>query len=167
MKFSEHSWHVKANYISFRWVPNGRISLCPYFWMTVGAVIGMPFILALRPVYHWFDAREPWSQDKKERVAWEIIIGLWVVIFAYWSWTAVVYALQHGLWATLGLIGFYLGLVGLIILIVIGSGYLVLYYQDHHVPKARPASKPRQPSLLKEWAKAKKSKVCPIIEWEE
>jgi hypothetical protein len=167
MKISEQAWHVKANWISFRWEPNKYypISLCPYFWMTVAACILMPFILLLRPVYVRWARTPPWSEAKKEKVAKYGLIANFAVIGGSWIWFAVVYALAHGLWmllrwAEVGAV--LLGLIGAVIVLVFEMYDL---YSTYHVEKERPP-KPKQPSIVVAWVKAKKSKVCPIIEWE-
>jgi hypothetical protein len=171
LKFSYESWHAKINWFSFRFVPAKRTSLCPYFWLTVLACICVPFVALGRPIGRAIDRMEPWSRTSKARVA----VALWLVWMGLWGGYATYESIINiGLWATL----FWAGVIVAVVGLFIGLFLLIMWFLDNRVPQSRPVRESRpyrqpkaprepRPSLFLMWIKAKKDKVCPIVEFEE
>lgn len=162
--FSRDSWHHRLNI----WVYGLRedfdhISLCPYFWMTVLAVILSPF----RGIYNGIikattrDGRVKWS-----RIGYVVFVISWLSFLTYQSLE------QNGLRTTLYWIGIIGGIIAIIVGGIVGGFYLLSYIDYNTEYKPRPIiehkePKPKQPSLFFSMLKAKIEKICPYIEWGE
>lgn len=132
-------------------------SLCPYFWSTVLSIVVLSWLVHLINLIekqHW---RLP-----------EINIGIFnflgkhrVAIFSIWN---------IGLF-THGAVGyFFLGNTGGIISMGVGAGLLVFMKYSDRIFKATARTtyqipKTDQPSIFKEFVKAKHKSVCPLLEF--
>src|SRR3990170_3969373 len=143
LKFSK-GWHYKlVLYVWGRSYFNDwgdpkyvkRISLCTYFWSVVLSIFMYPVSI----IWH----------TRLVQILIVVLAGL-----SEWWWI--------GLAIFFGGIGAGAGVAGA----VIGAGYLydrIKYYRRRRYEEV--VRKPRKPSLIKEFIKAKKNKVCPCIEF--
>lgn len=157
MRLSPNSWHHKLHV----WAYGGVAvrSLCPYFWLTVLAVVFSPFILAAK---HWPSVPE----ELLDRIMWTC---LFIAVGATIVGSMALMILAAG--------SVVLGVVYWLLIVGFGGGLIygmikVGDWRNTHPkpvkikePKPLKIRKPREPSLLAEYLKAKKNKVCPIIEW--
>ena len=152
MQFSKNSWHYKFNsMISSGYDTQSVRSLCPYFWFTV----------------------------------WNMIKGLMLVICIIVIVAVVLVSVNMVVAFVLGAFGiFYWGnfydlsffvvvmisstaVIGSVIGVATGDMKVAPEYITKHfkASKTKTISKLAQPSLVKEYYKAWKDKVCPVIEW--
>lgn len=163
MRFSKDSWHFRINSTlygetfttTYNWrtekrVPR-RFNLCTYFWITVlSIVIYLPFKLFMRIV-----------KDS----ALSLILAVWFVIFSLWGF----YDLSI---LNIPLAIFFFAFVWVILAVGKIAPRVIIWYDNrgYWIWENAPTitlPRPRSPSLLKEYLKAKKQKVCPIIEFVE
>lgn len=160
MKFDKNSWHVKLNKeygsnsvkTSIRY--GDRISLCEYFWSTVVTVLSLTaFVVVLAAISS---------------------LSVYVAICT----AATLFSTATGIWFDwisydlgLGLIVFSF-LVSLAVFIVALFDketkwlpvYITKYFKTSENTKV--TKQKDKPNLFVEWIKAKKAKVCPLIEIE-
>ena len=153
-RFSQTSWHRRLYVWKYRRVPF-RISICRYFWSIVWAVGTLPFAAG------WRALGDSWQ----ERITLGGVGGFLVVVIGGLAY--VVYLSGHW-WLILLTIGITLGTVGG----VFGISTFIGWLWDRRKPRPPKPSKPKlekvkKPSILVEYLKAKKSKVCPYIQWVE
>lgn len=125
-------------------VSGDPVSLCPYFWIVV-----------LRAPLYWLFNTKPGI----------ILFGL---IAFFTAWTAVTFVGGNAWWV---FPAWAFGLAAATAVVVALSGLIAVGWdkfkdwndkRKHSKPKVE-----KEPSLVTEFVKAKKSKVCPILEFEE
>ncbi len=83
-----------------------------------------------------------------------------VVTMGWWLYMAVTIMIKYPI------IGLILGIIAVCaVLLIVGLRKLISWYQEHSanaVPK--PPKPPKQPNLLVSYIKAKKRKICPLID---
>lgn len=145
MKMSVNSWHFRIyNYV------NGypsHISLCKYFWSAIGSTLILPLVALWRL----------FSVDTQDKITLSICIGVLVAFNIAWAW-----------FNWLALLSVYGG-IGAMLGIIYGVNWLKNKFY-HPKPKPPKAKKPKtvkakHPNIVLEYLKARKRKVCPIIEW--
>lgn len=180
MKIKTTDWH----YRQVQWIAPGYKprSLCPYFWLVVITLALRPFwatwklVLFLnRPIHRagvrwsdWDDRRshEPgFVLPADEHRTGEILIGVWLALV--WGVPLVWLGVRLGLDLSP-----FIPHVGLT-LIPLGIG-LIIVVAASLTPKWKPtkqkSTKPKRekgPSLLIEFVKAQRSRVCPMLELED
>lgn len=136
-------------------------SLCPYFLLILIALVFSPIIWAGKTV-------------GKERFL-SFGVGVWLALvvlligfleyeFFIWAWGADGWT---GVLAVIGVHGlFFLGAWGFLKTISIADDWWN-WRQAGKPVKSKPVKikKPREPNLLYEYLKAKKRRVCPLLEW--
>lgn len=160
MNINKDSWHVKLH----KWMEtetyrdlhyNRPVGLCWYFWATIGALLkliggvlvgtillcalGYAVIMILSPLYFLFASYTGWHflSDDYYETSLLVMIVLWII-----------FPLVVGVIASL-------------------SGEMRVVPNWMKLDKHYTPAKPKQPSLVWEYIKAKKSKVCPIVKLEE
>lgn len=156
MKLSKSSWHYKLN----RWYTYGvPCNLCGYFWRTVWYTVAfVPTLIIFIPIWiyllfsknKWDDATEYYP------IAIMLNAGLALVICMILMWFHLPKG-DHDPWQVV----FIFGCVGYCMTAMLLISYFLSKITD------RRKSKTKKSSLVKEYLKAKKSKYCPIIEWED
>lgn len=170
MTFTNGAWHVRL----IRWTYGGHTpnSLCPYFWALVASMLLLPttlvvrvFAMGLRPVAVYVDRGAKWDSEQGEyrdvpsemsatRMS-RLLATVTLVLFS------VVFAMSFLPWQqpVVGLI-LAIGLVGIFLLFFLGT-MLEGIFLNKSKPKKQ--KKPRDPSVVMAFIRAKKRKVCPII----
>ena len=149
-RFSQTSWHRRLYVWKYRRVPI-RISICRYFWSIVWAVGTLPFAAG------WRALGDSWQ----ERITLGGVGGFLAATIGILAYTVY---LSGNWWLILLAIGTTVGLIGG----AFGISTFIGWLWDRHVPRPPKRPKPamvKQPSILGEYLKAKKSKVCPYVEW--
>ena len=163
LKFGK-GWHYKlVQYVWGRSYFNSwgdpkyprRISLCTYFWSVVLSI----FIYPVSIIWH---TRVVQNHEDLSKA-----IGIWILISTFIQFFIVVLAgLSEWWWIGLAIffggIGAGAGVAGAIIGIENLYNRIKCYRRKKYGEFVR---KPRKPSLIKEFIKAKKNKVCPCIEF--
>lgn len=160
MKLSPYSWHHRLHIWAY-----GEIrvrSLCPYFWMTVAAAFASPFIAML----HVIRANVAYETRVKisNIIGWALIVLLIGIIEAILLWEA---------WSKMGVLGLVLFAAGNGLFFGGAYGIIKLadWWIDRGLDKPRKQPKPekaaKQPSITLEYLKAVKTRVCPILQWED
>ena len=163
LKFGK-GWHYKlVQYVWGRSYFNSwgdpkyprRISLCTYFW----SVVLSTFMYPVSIVWH---TRIVHNHEDLSKA-----IGIWILISTFVQIIIVVLAgLSEWWWIGLAIffggIGAGAGVAGAIIGIENLYNRIKYYRRQRYKEVVR---KPRKPSLIKEFIKAKKNKVCPCIEF--
>lgn len=151
--FSKNSWHYKFNdFLEYKEVPWATAtdckSLCAYFWSTVWnmawtlilmSVVWLIFTLLGAVLLEKFATVSPLSED------WVQLLWVWVV----------------------GFLGVVLGLGGIFLFarcvvlpwVFVKENTGKIFNAENNIDK--------QPNIFVEWVKAKKAKVCPMIEFKE
>lgn len=156
MRIDTNSWHYKMNYRNYGdSIPK---SLCPYFWSTVLSIVLISWLGALINLIE----RQHWRLP-------EINIGIFnflgkhrIAIFSIWN---------GGLF-TFGAIGYFIfGNASGLINMGVGAGLLVFMKFSDSIFKAttrvtyKIPDNNKQPSIFKEFVKAKHKSVCPMLEF--
>lgn len=157
LKFNKNSWHYKLVFFLYgRWyfpIPQystRKISLCKYFWTVVTGVFIFPFIKLWRSLPYSIRDHE----DLGRAISiWAVICG--IIHIVAWSFLAEYWWLGFTVFFSVLGVG---ALIGAVIIFIID---LI----DKH--REKQSKKTRRPSLLKEFIKARKNKVCPCIEFVE
>lgn len=153
MKVSKNSWHYKLatsvnTDVSFHLKHDYPVSLCQYFWSVVGAGVGW-FIMG------WFALFLSWAFLTPLATFFVAFAGTdlgsnflsvsadigWVVIPVFWM--AVPILIGAGEWQ---------------------NGRIKFAPKWMKLNITRSPKKENKPSLIVEWVKAKKAKVCPLVE---
>ena len=152
MKFSKNSWHYNFNYFmcnSSRQIENTK-SLCQYFWFTVWNVLkflgASVAVLALAVVCLFLT-----------HCAIAFFLGAFGIFYAGDSWVGG---------ATMMLIVCVVALIMGFIEFIHGGIKFWPHYISKHFTKVSEVVQEKSPSLVVEYVKATKSKICPVIEWE-
>lgn len=165
MIIDKNSWHYKLVYKFRKYGPGPGHpedlvrtmprSLCMYGWYLLGAIATLVFAgmgVAGMPIAIWFKWFAPFSGD--------------VTVFDY-------YGLGWGVLLTfLGMLGSLVWVLLFIVVICIFSMFVVYAFQElKNMIFKRDDSPPKvvssEPSVILEWLRAMKNKVCPIIEYRE
>jgi len=161
-------------------------SICPLFWATVFSVIIIPFALPtifmdyiigdkIRDFFNWHGNHKDGAIDKS-KMFW----GIYTILIAGSSLILRMDGVGFGLVNAPNIISipFYLIVpplllaIVLLILIIIIVG-IAARYEDRKYKKRRDAAvdpsymEKKKPSMLKEFIRAKKNKVCPPIRYED
>lgn len=168
MKISTDSWHYKMICTMWefdRWNPPPK-SLCPYFWTVVGSTLVFPLwrlVMAAKDIH--FDMPKPsWSlpsMSHSRRVTIARTAG--VVLCVGFG----IYDIYIGSYILAGV------MFGFAVYNALPSGFLGELIKSHRKEKAfKPRKykepkikKPKEPNLFWEYIKARKQKVCPLIEY--
>lgn len=173
MRVDPRTWHARrfdhwrANLPKWhRWsLENEKgprtVSLCPYFWVVV---VWAPIARFME----WL-AEENFLDDFDWRKALQFSFGvvlLPALVLGFIGWAGFMLGLlAYYLW--LNLLGTLLWILailgGVLVALLIGVGLLVLHDRRSSRKDDAPAG---APSMVKEWAVAKKQKVCPLIEFD-
>lgn len=160
------SWHYRVNkFVHSLLTMNWNFvdyycparSICTYFWSTIFSLvvlIEIPFILF--GMYSWTEVWFEYANYSEMFFEWAIQTPI-TLIFVPFGIVGLV----------IGLAVWVMGAI-LLLLILMFLGYyifsLLVYKRTYNTDRsAYNADKPAQPSLLKEWWKAKKEKVCPLV----
>ena len=159
LKFSRTSWHYRlVDYIFGRWyfLDNRQVSLCKYFRTVLGCLVLLPFIKLWRSLPNSVQNHEDLGKA----------ISIWAVI------NTIIHITLWSQDSTLWWIGMTLFFGGLgagtgVALVILGVWWLHdrivdRIHQNRYNKMLRGDTKP---SLIKEFIKAKKNKVCPCIEF--
>lgn len=151
MKFNRSSWHYKFNsFIGTRYGTESINGLCVYFWYTLlnllkalgmaCAAVFVSFCLLL--CLHFAIA---------------FLLGAFGIFYMGDSYLGGLYLMGIGCAAT--------SIIG-ISEYISGNIDFAPHYMTRHFTKTIKVVDNKAPSLVKEYYKATKSKICPIIEWE-
>jgi len=173
MKLSRNSISAKL----YRWfyaTSNLPESLCPYFWKLVLMwVFVLPYTVISIPSM-LMDLKEPSDKTTGERVGVGLI--MWFIIFmlvCMLSWAGLIFAepTDNSFWFHMLATGF----IGWGIAIVFGAAGLFKWtkekLENRHIKydedgyRIWEPVKEKQPSIIKEFVKAKYNKYCPKIDW--
>ena len=173
MKLSRNSISAKL----YRWfyaTSNLPESLCPYFWKLVLMwVFILPYTVISIPSM-LMDLKEPSDKNTGEKAGVGLI--MWFIIFmlvCMISWAGLIFAepAKNSLWFHMLGIGF----MGWVVAIVFGTVGLFKWskekLENRHVKydedgyRIWEPVKEKQPSIIKEFVKAKYNKYCPKIDW--
>lgn len=148
MKISRSAWHVRLSQKVFPgYQPK---DLCSHFWIVVaGVVIALFTVLfvvsalglgVLALVILWIDSR------------------VFQYLLAHWQEVLLISGVAVGT-----------GIVMLVSYIAVSasSRWLIERFHVNKMPHDTPPKEPKQPGLLCSWIKAKKRKICPMIEVED
>ena len=146
MKISRASWHYRFLLWTYgKWrVPN---NLCPYVDKLLLAILVSPFVFAWKAT----------NLLGKFLVAFEsLALSASAALYIVWrSWVGILagHVVVYGDLAAIVLAGKLYEWVG-------EHGYF------HRQTKFVQPKKPRQPTLLEEWLRAKHRRICPMLEFE-
>jgi len=195
MEFSKNSWHYKlvnkfygeeyfADYrvnISERGFRgyskiDKNISLCKYFWSvvlaTVATALYMPIkyllVLPLGFIVRELSSVLPsvdvevnlprMSYETKNKIG-KVVVGFFLGIIV----GLAIYGLIVKFWATI----WYIVEIGVVVGVWIVARLSLDYIVERRRRQERNVIKPKDPNLVKEFVKAKKSKICPIIKFKD
>jgi hypothetical protein len=190
MKVNKNSWHYKlwaARYFNVYSIPS-NVSLCSYFWAVAfeaaciplsyilrvlaktALFASLPFLAVLALLFGYlptsFDVFS-WSHYKPFRVGPfrfypSHVLFSFVSVRFFMLLCADIASSKEPvpLAAVIGLFGFWLALTILFWHLVSSIGEISVYVDPY-----KGTVKPKQPSLLTEYIKAKKAKVCPLVEF--
>ena len=138
LKISDSSWHYRF-YVKLWELPPK--SLCGYFWGLVFGIIFLPFwlLLAATQKFRWV-RRLLFAVF----IAWAIFVLIAAVIDSWWNLLIIP--------------------VGLAVLAAIVIGVLVSIVVIQERRGSKPATDPGLSGVTWEYVKAKKRRVCPLIE---
>jgi hypothetical protein len=166
MEFSKNSWHYKlachgnsSNLFESNTI-RGQINLCPYVWMIIFGLLKL--------------------------VLSGIVISLFLLsaaggIYAVFSMLMLVFSGLTGIYLhdivqeDLGMISLVVTLTFTVLTFCGGVGewfdnrmyFFPKYITKYFPKKSETVIKAKEPSIVVEWVKAKKNKVCPIITFKE
>mgnify|MGYP000427424455 CR=1 FL=1 len=150
MKVNKNSWHYRAiteETLGVTGVGSNFVSssLCIYFWQVVSSIVFKgAVLLGVLPVVLAVSVVLPLSSLVGSMVTGNIIGG------------------------DLGLIILLAEMVATMVgLLLLGCGALIDKYRDYRYEKFMEEPIDKEPSLVAQYIKAKKDKICPIIEFVE
>lgn len=147
-------------------------TLCSYFWTFVACMLLLPFYGLARLggfyiyLFSGFNNRYDWDRfyDKDEYpdINFKFIIGMAVITFVFNVFIAFCISYWMITLHVLGIIAIMVACVGLVF------GIYAFFTSDTFRSLIKRSAKtPKQPNIFLEYLKARKQKVCPIIEYEE
>lgn len=155
MKISRDSWHFKLNeyrrgaFLEYD-IKRGKINLCRYFWTTVLSIIFSPFKLLFKIIYHI-------------RIPLTVFVGMLsiysMIRCANWFGDKSIKC-DNFLWNMLAVWGWLIIIFGIMVTMV----YLEAIFSRKKLHRKHYDFKK---TLIYKYYKAKKQKVCPIIELEK
>lgn len=148
MKLSKNSWHYKLNkHVSNNYYIPPK-SLCLYFWQTVGKMLAL--VVALGGVC------------LIGLGFLSIILFLQTGITGWVIWPEIIFELGAVLTAVI----LFLSMMGGVIATT--EGHMKVFPEWMKITRFKKHEQvEKKPSLVVEYIKAKKEKVCPYIEWED
>lgn len=166
-KKSFHVWLYKITYNTNRWSKNeGQLpnNLCPYFWKLVIAflvlipnfVLQLPLLISDLFTTDKFEENKPGEYRMFGLISWITLVLTGLYIYSVIHWFKMMfnaYSYDQGL-AICGII------ITSIFVGIIAIWRLFVYLKD------RPY-KEKQPSIVKEFIKAKYNNYCPKIDWKQ
>ena len=145
MKFNRDSWHYKLFLWGYRDEPR-YLSLCEYFWRVITVIPGSPLLILRRLLSKkWWNI----SFARQDRI-------MNIVIYLSLAFATIIWVLVVGLWSALAV----WGAVGVIAVV-----RKLVFHFYHPKQKFHESKVNTDPNILWEYLKAKKNRVCPIIEW--
>lgn len=156
MKLSVRSWHYRL--LNYMWGESPS-NLCKYFWALVGTIGTIWFTFPIKQLIKYIlehQIKLPSVADGYKQATEYILIFL-----GFMGYITLVIIQPFLILAVTGGVGALIGIVFCI-------GLLVVWIQELLPKKKKKMMKPKlkQPNLIMEFVKAKKSKVCPILEFE-
>jgi len=167
-------WLVKSTFNLVDWkLPK---SLCTFFWTLVGAIVLQPFCW-FQTVLNLFSKEDP---DDGLPVGFSIVMSVFIYIFAvasllssnfpirieYTSIFSLVVAYGVGVLSMICIIA----LISLVVGVTKGAQwvwYRVANLKQRIFPQESYTEKKQEPSVVWEFIKAKKRKICPLITYKE
>ena len=137
MKIYYESWHYRFIDRWNRNWDNGTVTLCSYFWNFIFSFIVCFLVVASGTIFSF--------------------LGLWSLLAPILQF----FTLQPERFIIAGY-----GLWIVIFIISLTLGYLWFYDNSEYMQKRRELAKCKQPNFVFEYIRAKKRKVCPIIEFD-
>lgn len=161
MKLSKKSWHYWIYSRFFSSVPR---NLCPYFWkMVLCTIFIIPLFVLSVPLRitcmifgkKRFDLEEQNSYSAVSIIGIILLDGaLFFSVHMVWMW----FNLHNERIVTIGVLGW-------VIFVAIMIALLVRWLEGRTWKRIVRVEK--EPSIFKQYWKAKKDKICPLIEWED
>lgn len=148
VKFKKDSWHAKWWALTNNERSKLPSNLCSYFWNIVISILGFPLT--------WMTYLMPEKWKLCSRLGVGFFINL-VTVVPIWVFTDEFMSDGHGFWTAFAFALMTLVFMYMAIFIV---AYVCMFLESLKY-KDRPSS------LLPAFIKAKKDKVCPMIDWEE
>ncbi len=195
MEFSKNSWHYKLvnkfygeeYFIDYEVKFSGRgfrghtkvdknISLCKYFWSVVLATFAtalympikyllvIPIGFIVRKISSVIPSVEievnlpRMSYETRDKVG-KVVLGFFLGIVI----GLAIYGLIVKFWATF----WYIVEIGIVVGVWVGARLSLDYIVERRRRRDRETKLPKDPNLVKEFVKAKKSKICPIIKFKD
>jgi hypothetical protein len=181
MELSTKSWHArlyKLTYgLKYGYLPS---NLCPYFWKLVVAIIlFLPLMtwhwvrycsIKILDIYNEIKGHQ-YHESPIRLLVWDEITSSFATNLVAFAGVGIIYLLGSGFddycvpLFIFGIIG--MGLIGLLT-IALCIHLIYKYVQNHKVEihdSITVDKKPRKPSILAEFIKAKYNKYCPQIKW--
>jgi len=156
MRIDTNSWHYKMNYRNYGdSIPK---SLCPYFWSTVLSVIMISWLSALFNLIE----KQHWHLP-------EVNIGIFNFLGKHRM--AMLIALNGGVFSMGAISYFGYGNISGFFSMGIGAGMTIFMLFSDRIFKATSRTtykipdRNTQPSIFKEFVKAKHKSVCPMLEF--
>lgn len=154
MKVKTTSWHYRFNvWRSSTWKTQRKNSLCSYFWFTV---IGLVYCSAIAAAVLIFFFGLGFAINDEL-----IKHGLSVLNLPFYAGYPVMFLM--GIVGVAIIAGVIFGVFGAIIYGKKSAVHLIYSYNT----RTQPNGERKEDGLLVSWLKAKKSKVCPVIEFDE
>lgn len=141
MEFSKKSWHYLLNKLYFSSVKYGHtVSLCKYFWMTVCSIFASLIFLLFA------------------------IIVTSILVSPYVNFIDYIFGLNLNFYTKEAIyIGFTFNFIfGFVVISVFVKEWYIEYREKN--PKFKSF---KEPNILISFIKAKKSKICPMIEFKD
>lgn len=171
MKISTDSWHFKLVCEAWQWkrdMPNNQPpkSLCPYWWSLVAAVVGFPL---WKGAQYFENMRTPTMPTSWRNIPWRKIFRIFWVAWCI-GWCAWDLYIGSYFWAAI------LGTIAVLNALPRGFiwGKLDEFARKQRnkdiAPKPKKVKEPkikkeREPNIMWEYFKARKHKVCPLLEF--
>lgn len=152
MKVSRKSWHYIVNSKVFE-DPKGN--LCGYFWQTILAIVlFIPLYIVVFPVNLLQDGD---SKDTSPLFSWKVFAGLFFYLAIFLLVNMILmFFVEHESVEALGVLGW-----------IVAVSLLITYLSSIGLFDRFKGKKEKKESLVVSYLKAKKKKVCPIIEFTE
>ena len=166
MNISRTSWHYKL-LEHFNWLPWDRYaSFCEYFWKVVGALFIVAVvapIVATGMILDVFTVYIMWANDvvlpEGQGPGDYLLNDYFGLSFETYPVFYVLLTVSLGLglmaWLAIAVVVFFITIM-----------YLHGKYEDRRIAK-RASGTTQEPNIFVQWAKARKDKLCPIINYKD